>query len=190
MLSIPYDPWEVLDAIRKSAGSPETSETDRQIKSLCDEYLAATEEHRVKLRQVATNGWSLLHYAHRMAIRAMRTKDSGWIRLGLISLVLESARSDPRETITCLAMFHHAALYIGADFGRLADEAATMATPGMAYYIRQFLGREASQQSLSAFGLSVTQDSNGARIDFDPPPRRKNVRASTHPTATEEGCNG
>ena len=173
MLSIPHDPWEMLDAIHKSAGSPEISEIDRQIEGFCDEYLVASEEQRMNLRQVATNGWSLLHYAHRMAIRAMRTRDSGRIRLGLVSLVLESARSDPRETVTCLAMLLHAALYIGADFGHLADEAATIATPGMAYYIRQFLGREPSGQSLSAFGLCVTQDSNGPRIDFDPPRRRK-----------------
>jgi hypothetical protein len=172
MLSIPFEPREVLAAIHKSAGSPETSETDRQIESLCNEYLAATEEHRVKLRQVATNGWSLLHYADRMAIRAMRTKDPGWIRLGLTSLVLESARSDPRETIMCLATLYHAALYIGADFGHLSDEAARTATPGIAHYIQQFVGREASQKSLSAFGLRITQDSDGPRIDFNPPRRR------------------
>lgn len=173
MLSVPFDPWEVIEAVNESAASPKISEVDKQIENLCDEYCAATEQHRTRLRQVATNGWSLLHYAHRMAIRAMRTDDPGCIWRGLISLLLESARSDPRETITCLAMLCHAASYVRADFAHLAGEAAGMATPAMAYYIQEFVRREPHLKSLGAMGLRETQDANGSRIDVDLPNRRR-----------------
>lgn len=167
MLSIPHDPWEVLETIDESAANPTISDVDREIESLCMEYSTASEEQRVVLRRVATNGWSFLHYAHRMAIRAMRTNNPEWIHLGLISLLLENGRSDPRETITCLAMFCHAASYIKSDFALLAGEATEMATPGMASYINEFVGRDPNLQSLSMFGLRETQDANGPRINVD-----------------------
>jgi hypothetical protein len=169
MLSVPLDPWEVSDAVNESAASPKISEVDRQIDNLCDEYCDANEQQRIRLRQEATNGWSLLHYAHRMAIRGMRTNDPGCIWRGLISLLLESARSDPRETIVCLAMLCHAASYIRADFAHLAGETTEIASPEMVYHIQEFVQREPRLKSLGAMGLRKTQDANGPRIDFDLP---------------------
>jgi hypothetical protein len=176
MLSPPFDPWAVIEAINESAASPTISKVDEQIENLCDEYSAATEPERTRLRQIASIGWSLLHYAHRMAVRAMRINDRACIWQGLISLLLEGARSDPRETIGCLAMLCHAASHIKADFAHLANEAAVMATPQMAYYIQEFIQREPHLKSLEAMGLRETHDANGPRIGFDLPKRPERKR--------------
>lgn len=165
MLSVPSDPMGELKIINESAANPAVLDVDRQIENLCKKYSTASEEQRVELRRIATNGWSLLHYSHRMAIRAMRTDNIDCIRLGFISLLLENGRSDPRDTICRLAMLCHAASRIKSDFAFLADEAMEISSPGIAECIREFVARDCDSQSLKMFALGETHDANGPRID-------------------------
>ena len=164
-LSVTSDPMEVLKAVDESAADPIVSDVDRQIETICREYMIATEEQRAELRRMATNYGSLLHFAHRMAIRAMRTDNIDYIRLGLISIVLENACNDPRETISNLAMLNHAASYIKCSFAALAEDAVKVSSPGMAEYIREFVARDCESQSLEAMGLREVHDLNGPRIE-------------------------
>lgn len=163
-LSVAWEPGKVFEAVNRSAADPAVSDVDRNIEATCKEYLAASEERRAKLRQAATNGWSLLHFAHRMAIRAMRTGDIDCIRLGLVSIAIENASDDPRETITKLAMLNHAASHIGCSFAAIAEEALKVPLPQVSAYIREFVARDRDLQSLEAFALREMSDSNGPWI--------------------------
>lgn len=186
LLEYPHLPWRLRDILAdlqardRSASDPTLSEVDLQIQTICQRYASAPGEHRARLRQIATNGHSLLHFPHRMAIRAMRTRDVGTIRMGLLALSLEDLRNDFRDTLTCLAMLRHAALYLKTDYSARFKEVADLSSPQMAKFIQEFLARDSDLQGLEAFGQREGRDANGVTIErylAESPGRRRQVQA-------------
>jgi hypothetical protein len=166
MLFAKSDPRAIIQTLNNAAAEPAVLNVDSRIEVACRLYAAASEPQRAAYRQVVRNGWSLLHYAHRMANRALCTGDVECIHLGLLALSLEGLRSDYRETVTYLAALRHVASRINVDWSAAAREVMKLSSSEMAECIEKSLARGTCVDSLELFLLRETRDQNGPRIDF------------------------
>lgn len=153
-------------ALSAHAGDPNLSDVDIRIAELCRRYAGAAPQERAELRQAVRNQDSLLHFAHRMAVRALRTGDINLVREALYALSLEDARDDFRDTLAGLGMMRHVTIKLGGDFASLCEEAAAISAPKMAERLRGFLSRPPEKASLAAFGYVETRDAVGPTIKF------------------------
>jgi hypothetical protein len=99
-----------------------------------------------------------------MAVRAMRMKDVGYVRLALSALSLEDARKDYRETVADLAMLRHVTIGLNANWPIVCDEAADISSQDTAKLLRGFAARPPESVPLKAFLLTDAIDSNGPTI--------------------------
>lgn len=93
-------------------------------------------------------------YAERMAILAVRKQSPDLLKKGLLALVLEGFKLDPREDIMRLALLDHRAIKIGVNPKQLFEEAATFATGEAIEHLRQFTLRKAQDKSIESMGFS------------------------------------
>ncbi len=129
-----------LDAVIRednaAASNPSMCAADLQIEKICWAYIKTSDAEREAYRNRVANGGSLWHFAHRVAIRAIRTGQVESIRLGLAALSLEDCRNDLRDTSRLLVMLLHAAEQIGADCEQEFAFGAAISTPRTAELMR------------------------------------------------------
>jgi hypothetical protein len=138
-------------------------------------YRAGTDQQRVEHRRDVKNGSSLLHYSERIAVRAMRGAEAGLLELGGAALSLEDKRSDPRQTITDLAILRHVAMTIGVDWNSLLRRIEAISSPEMAQFLRGFGSRDPSSLGLELFMRRETNDANGPTIELQSPVARRRL---------------
>lgn len=160
------DPREALKAFERGINCPKVDDTDRQIGELCKYYASAPEEDRAAIRRAPVPGRTLLHFAGRMAVRAMRGGGEGCVWLGLLAVSLGDCTGDLRDTLAVLAMLRHAALKLGADWRSLFTTVAQISSPHAAQIISGFTRRAEQSATLAAFLLREGHDANGPTIEF------------------------
>jgi hypothetical protein len=78
----------------REVSRPDDLEEDEQVRTLCSFYLAANPTQRQALRELASGEWSLLHFAHRSGVRALRIGSTSDVLAGLVALSINDM-SDP-----------------------------------------------------------------------------------------------
>ena len=119
----------------------------QKLQSLCELYVAGTAAQREYIRSTLTRPRSRQLGLFRKEAReaAVRTKSEELLRLALVSLVIADLHySDARDVILSLGALLVAAREIGADWGGLVRSAGSMAGPGMAPLLLDFLANHPS----------------------------------------------
>jgi hypothetical protein len=142
---------------------PRPAPLDDELRRLCAAFRARPAGIRNSL--TADDLYTLLVFARRAAVFAMRERDAAWIADGLTAVALiDDERIDDRgEIARTLGLLHHAAMFIGADAAALFAAAAKQATRSVARAFRQprFSGYDAT-----AAGF-VRRDANEYRPAHD-----------------------
>jgi hypothetical protein len=94
----------------------------------------------------------LLNAARNMAIFAVWESNPEWLSSGLLALLAEGGRTDPRITMLHLAMLNHAAEKIGVSFKTVTEPMIKLTTSEVAALVTSFNARPAEAKSLESFG--------------------------------------
>jgi hypothetical protein len=159
-------PAGILREFEVSASDPRWHGTDRVLASACEAYCCGDKDVRETLRAKFGGSLSCLHFAHRMAVRSMRSTSADDLHKGLVAVAMEDARFDPRESIMSLAMLYHAAQKTSIDFRSLVNQLAPLCSSQMAKWLDDFLRRSPESLSLSEFALVEKSDENGITFGF------------------------
>lgn len=93
-----------------------------------------------------------------MATLSIRRRSQDDLFLGLIGLVLEGFRYDPRESVLILALHDDAASRIGVASPTVFARAAQYAPEAVARQFTAFLQRKPEHRSLSSMGYEAVGD--------------------------------
>jgi hypothetical protein len=133
---------------------------DKELQGLVRAFKAWTPEKRseVQGRISMDEQYTLIHFAKRCSILALKEKSIARSKDGLLALaMIDETRIDQRDGAWAVGLLAHAIEATGADRERLVNEAAALATPGMAKILRR--ARERSR--LSEWGYTQIQAENG-----------------------------
>jgi hypothetical protein len=155
----------VLRMIGESTNDPNIFVADLQIEHLCKYYSAVPERERESIRRPEAGEQSLLHFAIRSAVRAMRQREELRIRLGLLALSIENFQFAPPDSITALAVLRHACLLTSADWRGLVQEVCTLSSEKAAGALQGFLARPPDSITLEQMGMREGHDNNGPTIE-------------------------
>jgi hypothetical protein len=175
-------PFEALrQAINESVSEPKLSAIDHQIERICKAYVAADERQRAMYRQQVKNGFSLLHYSKRMAVRALRYAEAELIELVGAAISLEDMRNDPRQSVRELAILHHVVRKRASDWNSVLDRIEAISSPKMQELIAGIRTRDPSSLELELFVHRETVDANGPTIELQPVVPRRRITPRVHP---------
>jgi hypothetical protein len=117
------------------------SELDDEIADFVERWRQTDESQREHLRSSLTldDNYTLIQFAKRMAVRALNTARVESCNSGLTALAaIDESRIDSRDASWAAGLLNHAAGVVGAAVA--FDQAAAVATPGMAKLLREAVG--------------------------------------------------
>lgn len=120
------------------------SQTDEVIEAIVHYYMSASPEHRMYLRSKINSdqGWSLLTFAKRAAVRARRSKNPDLVSAGLTALAIDNlAQGDVRDSLVAIGLLFHVAKALDLETTQLFNRAAAISGPPMAGVFSDFLKR-------------------------------------------------
>jgi len=127
MIVTQYEDFTVID--------PRPEPLDDALRRLCATFRARPAGLRNAL--TADDFYTLLAFARRAAVFAMRERDATWIADGLTAVaMIDDERVEPAALAPALGLLRHAAERIGADAGKLFAEASARATRSVARAFR------------------------------------------------------
>jgi hypothetical protein len=145
---------------------PQVSELDRQLRAICSRAAASSAEERREFRNGATGDdfYTLLTFARRAAVFALRDRDGQWIEEALAAVaMIDSERIDVRDLPMALSLVHHASERLQLPSLQLFDTAAVLAEPGTGEIIRSFVRRPAADKDIqSSWGYQEIEGPGGA----------------------------
>lgn len=103
---------------------------------------------------------TLSAYSERIVTLAVRQKNVNILVLGLISLGLGVSRSDQRNELPILSLYHDAALRIGSSPASVFKDAAAILGENV---FGAFLSRNEADKSIDAMGYQAHFDDSGFR---------------------------
>lgn len=98
-------------------------------------------------------------FAERAASLAVRTRQSEWIKNGVVALCATSTSSDRREAAIVLCLLHDAAKRLGLSPGGMFSEGLFLKRD----LIESFLRRDEKDQSITSMGYVTGADNDGFR---------------------------
>jgi hypothetical protein len=162
----------------REVSRPDDLEEDEQIRTLCNFYVAANPTQRQALREMASGEWSLLHFAHRSAVRALRTAGASDVLTGLVALSINdladtlsggfgSGRKAKESATRCMVeILSRVATIIDANLPSMIEQVADISSP----YTAEAL-RNAAAAPLGGHGIREYDDENGKMIGWPAWPR-------------------
>jgi hypothetical protein len=133
---------------------------DRELRALVRTFKAWSPERRAESRHGISidEQYTLIHFAKRSSILALREKSIGRCEDGLLALaMIDETRIDPRDGAWAVGLLAHAIDATAADRERLVNEVASLATPGMGAIVR----RATERSQLSEWGYTQIRTENG-----------------------------
>lgn len=131
--------------------NPKPNELDSALAELSRRYAQSDGPTRAQMRRSTSmeEFYRLLDFATRAAVFGLRERNAARLADGLSAVAMvEQERVDYRDILWTLATLHHSAARIGASPEKLFGDAATLAEPGTAKLIRDFLSRPADEKNL------------------------------------------
>ena len=140
-----------------------TEEQQEWVQLICDHYLRALPDERVRIHSMVTPkiSFPFFMYAKAMAVGAVRERQGEKVFKGLVALAVENRVFDWRESMMVLVLLHHSAAKIGADASPLFHRAAAISTPQTSEGLLQFSSRAPESLELAKFGYQEGTDSEG-----------------------------
>ena len=148
------------------------SPVDGAVEALVEEFTTVSVEGRDSLRASLTMNdfYTLMMYARRMAVRALRNRSPIPARLAATSLaMIEQRRVDWRDLSWAAALVSYAATTVSADAQRLLREAASIAEPEAREVLLRFADSPALNLSEWGFRVYDTDDGPGLLGDEGAP---------------------
>lgn len=158
-----YDLW----AGEGSLLDPQLLELDRQLAETCNHFRTASPDAQRAFRASTTedNFYTLLQFAKRASVVAMRERDERWIHSALAAAaIVDVSRIDAPDLLMALSIVHHAASSLRLDARTLFKTAAGYALPETAEVIREFSARSAGEKSLEEFGYAEIEGPAGVGL--------------------------
>jgi hypothetical protein len=127
---------------------------DSALASFCRQFVKSGHEERAAMRAaISTNKLdTLLTFAHRAAVFAIREHSAPWAIDGLTAItMIEAERIDWRQILIALGLVHHGATRAGLDADQLFHDLSTLAEPGTGELIQGFAKRAPSNKRLEAW---------------------------------------
>ena len=148
---VPYSDAQEEDLVHVSP-----TPADRAAARLCTGYRRATDADRAFIRSQVREkqGWILLTFARRAAVRGFQAKKAGPIRQALIALAVEDlSQGDVRDDLVALGLIYYCAATVRADVPALFEQVARMSGPAMAAVLREFLDGDDPDDVLDGMGF-------------------------------------
>lgn len=121
---------------------PQVVDLDGELRSICSRAIGFAEEERQDFRNGATieDLYTLLNFARRSSVFALREHDEKWIQVALTAVaMIDAARVDERDLPLTLSLIHHGAERLELPTLQLFDAAAALAEPRTSEIIRSFV---------------------------------------------------
>jgi hypothetical protein len=129
---------------------------DSALASLCKRFARNDPQERAAMRAAISMDefYTLLAFARRAAVFAIRERSSAWAIDGLTAVtMIEAERVDWRDILVALGLVHHGATRAGLDARQLFRDLSTLAEPRTAELMGGFNKRSASDKRLEAWGF-------------------------------------
>ncbi|HJW93449.1 MAG TPA: hypothetical protein VJ901_07505 [Thermoanaerobaculia bacterium] len=133
-----YDFWRG----ETSLIDPRPAAADDELRRVTRAFASASSSARAEMRDdMSMNDfYSLLTFARRASVFAMRSKDAQWITDALNGIaIIDAHRIDASDIPRALSVVHHAAERIGIDAKKKFEAAASLADRNPAELIRSFV---------------------------------------------------
>lgn len=144
--------------------TPTVLALDSKLASLSRQFAKCRDQKRTAMRAAISMAefYTLLTFAQRAAVFAIRERDTAWAVAGLTAVaVIEAERVDWRDILVALGLLHHAAGRVGLDADRLLKKLRRLAEPGTAELIDGFRKRPRCDKDLSAWGYEEAETAQG-----------------------------
>lgn len=140
---------------------------DAKISELINVFMQAAHDERLRMinNMQGENSGFLFAFGERMAALAVREHSGQRLLEGLVALVLEDYKFDPRDNIVCLAPLYHSAVKIGVDPVSLFTKATSYAKNEAADAIAHFPSRPPELRSLESMGYKESYGPDGFRYE-------------------------
>jgi hypothetical protein len=146
------------------------SQVDEAMEALVRYYESASPDHRMYLRSKINSdqGWYLLTFAKRAAVRARRSKNPDLVSAGLTSLAIDNlAQGDVRDSLVAIGLLFHVAKALDLETTQLFNRAAAISGPPMAAVFSDFLKRNDLNRIHSNMGWREVTGPNGIGYIWD-----------------------
>jgi hypothetical protein len=144
------------------------SHTDARIRQFVAEYRTANAPSRQAIRDALTmdDFYTLLTFARRSTVSAVRAKDPAILRDGVDSLAaIDQQRVDPRDHAWAAALVAWASRHVGLDARTALGQAADLGSPETAEMLRRFA--EDPPDDLTGWGYRLVDGADGAALVRD-----------------------
>lgn len=144
--------------------NPRRNELDEAVEELTRRYARSDEAERARTRDsISTEELTVLEvFAGRAAVFGMRERRAEWLAAGVTAVaMLEMKRIDFRDLNGHLCRLYHAAARVGADQSKLFGDAARLAEPEIAEFIRKYSEPGRVENTCSACGVYEVETEGG-----------------------------
>ena len=152
-----YDFWRgEVDLLRFVA-----SDLDDRITDLVNDFSEASPSAAPELRDRLglDDCYTLLVFARRAAVRALRAQDPDWAMIGLTAIAMvEPERVDRRDILQPIGLLSYVLTYLGADTHDTLGDVASLADPEVGGYLRAALSGD---EDLSEWGYRLVHTQAG-----------------------------
>lgn len=151
--------WDGMTLLR-----PIPHRLDSTLAALCRRYADGDEAQRAALRASISMAhfYTLLAFAHRAAVFALREQSAAWVIDGLTAVtMIDVKRIDYRDVLVALGLLYHAATRVGLDGDQLFRDVGSLAEPGTARLVRGLARRTSGDKRLGAWGFEEVETAEG-----------------------------
>jgi hypothetical protein len=138
---------------------------DAKLAALCKRYAKSSDQKRAAMRSAirANHYDTLLEFAHRAAVFAVRERKAAWAVDGLTAVTMIEAKraADWRDILMALGPLHHAATRAGLKADQLFREMSALAEPGMVKLLEDLRTRPRGEKELGAWGYEEIETEEG-----------------------------
>lgn len=156
-----YDTWRGEESLI----NPTKNSLDSELVGLCQRFAKSDTQTRAAMRTSISMDefYTLINFANRAAVFAMREKSVEWINNGLTAIaMIEAKRIDSRDIFMPLSLLYHSAKRIGANPDQLLRDTSKLSESDVATLLTGYIERTAEDKDLrTAWGYDEVETKGG-----------------------------
>ncbi len=145
--------------------NPTKNSLDSELVALCQTFAKSDAKARAEMRaSISMDEFNtLITFANRAAVFAMREKNVAWINNALSAIaMIEAGRTDPRDILMPLSLLYHSAKRIGVNPDQLFRDAGKLSEPDVTTLLTEYVERPAEAKDLrTSWGYDEVQTEGG-----------------------------